>query len=604
MSKLLFQRVETTFGSLLRELQQIWEEIGESEAEMDKTLSELEQECLQVYRRKVEHASQGRARLHQCVAEKEGELASLFAALGERPLLPTKSERKPTTLKGQLASITPQLEELRLKKEQRIQQFSEVKSQIQKISSEISGSSAEPCEFELVENGDDFSIRRLDEYHAQLQALQKEKSDRLHKVLDCVNVLHELCCVLGMDFAKTINDVHPSLNDSNAGLQTKSISNETLERLSSTVQSTTNEKDQRAHTLQTLSASLIELWKLMDTPPREQRKFHHLTSCAADISTPGGLSLEAIEQVKKEVQRLEQLKATKMKDLVLRKRLVLEHVCRQAHMEADASTASDKTNALIDSGMVDASELLANLEDQIVLAHKEAQSRKEILDRVDKWLAACEEERWLEDYSTDEKRYNATKGAHLNLKRAERARITVTKLPALVDALITRTRAWEEEKGMCFVFDGMRLLSMLNDYIFNRQEREDDKRRMRDQKRLQDQFLIQQEAMYGSRPSPTKANSNNQGAKRLSRPSTPSAPSTPSTPRRSMSMRIGTPDSTPRSNGHRHSTPFTRNTKVNGASRPSAPPNFVAMHKDDNGSLLSPGGSDSSSPIGSAAAYA
>eukprot|EP00250_Pteridium_aquilinum_P008889 c18284_g2_i1 orf=310-1956(+) len=547
MSKLLFQRVETTFGSLLRELQQIWEEMGESEAEMDKTLSELEQECLQVYRRKVEQVSQGRARLHQCLAEKEGELASLFAVLGERPVLPMKSEKKPSTLKGQLAAITPQLEELRLKKEQRIQQFTDVKSQIQKITSEIAGSSAQPRDAELVENANDFSARRLDEYHAQLQALQKEKSDRLHKVLDCVSVLHELCSVLGMDFAKTINEVHPSLNDSNAGLQTKSISNETLERLSNTLQSMLDEKNQRAHTLQTLLASLTELWKLMDTPLREQRKFHHISSRAADVSTPGGLSLEAIEQVQAEVQRLEQLKAMKMKDLVLKKRLVLEHVCRQAHMEADASTTSDKTNALIDSGMVAASELLANLEEQIALAQEEAQSRKEILDRVDKWLAACEEERWLEDYSTDQKRYNASKGAHLNLKRAERARVTVTKLPALVDGLITRTRIWEQEKGTCFLFDGLRLLSMLDDDIFNRHEREGEKQRMRDQKKLQDQFLIEQEALYGSKPSPTKANSISQGAKRLSRPSTPNTPSTPCTPRRSMSMRLATPDSTPRS---------------------------------------------------------
>ena len=54
--------------------------------------------------------------------------------------------------------------------------------------------------------------------------------------------------------------------------------------------------------------------------------------------------------MKIEVQKLEKLKASKMKELVLKKRLVLEDVCRQAHMEPDPSTASDKTNALIDSG--------------------------------------------------------------------------------------------------------------------------------------------------------------------------------------------------------------------------------------------------------------
>ena len=50
-------------------------------------------------------------------------------------------------------------------------------------------------------------------------------------------------------------------------------------------------------------------------------------------------------------------------------------------------------------GMVEPSELLVNIEEQILRAEHEAESRKEILDRVDKWFAACEEERWLEDYN-------------------------------------------------------------------------------------------------------------------------------------------------------------------------------------------------------------
>jgi protein regulator of cytokinesis 1 len=49
--------------------------------------------------------------------------------------------------------------------------------------------------------------------------------------------------------------------------------------------------------------------------------------------------------------------------------------------------------------MLDASELLTDIEDQIMRAREEVETRKEILDRVEKWLAACEEERWLEDYN-------------------------------------------------------------------------------------------------------------------------------------------------------------------------------------------------------------
>jgi Ase1/PRC1/MAP65 family protein len=40
-----------------------------------------------------------------------------------------------------------------------------------------------------------------------------------------------------------------------------------------------------------------------------------------------------------------------MKELVLKKRLELEEICKHAHMEPDMSTAPDKITALIDSGI-------------------------------------------------------------------------------------------------------------------------------------------------------------------------------------------------------------------------------------------------------------
>jgi len=48
---------------------------------------------------------------------------------------------------------------------------------------------------------------------------------------------------------------------------------------------------------------------------------------------------------------------------------------------------------------VDPSELLANIEAQIIKAKDEALSRKEVTDRIDKWLSACEEENWLDEYN-------------------------------------------------------------------------------------------------------------------------------------------------------------------------------------------------------------
>lgn len=51
------------------------------------------------------------------------------------------------------------------------------------------------------------------------------------------------------------------------------------------------------------------------------------------------------------------------------------------------------------AGAISPSYLLEELEAQISRTKEEAFSRKEILEKVQKWLAACEEECWLEEYN-------------------------------------------------------------------------------------------------------------------------------------------------------------------------------------------------------------
>lgn len=110
---------------------------------------------------------------------------------------------------------------------------------------------------------------------------------------------------------------------------------------------------------------------------------------------------------------------------------------------------------------MDHADLLVIMEEHISQAKEEARSRKDIMEKVEKWMASCEEEQWLEEYSKviskfinsyvkaynsikycwwgililtygclqDENRYSVSRGAHKNLKRAERARIIVNKIP-------------------------------------------------------------------------------------------------------------------------------------------------------------------------------
>ncbi|KAM4102814.1 hypothetical protein ACJW30_06G030600 [Castanea mollissima] len=569
---------ETTCGSLLQKLQEIWDEVGESDEERDKMLLQLEQDCLDVYKRKVEQAAKSRAQLLQALSDAKLELSSLLSALGEKSFagIPDKTSG---TIKEQLAAIAPALEQLWKQKEERIKEFSDVQSQIQKICGEIAGTLnlSDQAGTPAVDEAD-LSLKRLDEYHGQLQELQKEKSERLHKVLEFVSTVHDLCAVLGMDFFSTVTEVHPSLNDSTS-VQSKSISNDTLSRLAKTVLALKEDKKQRLHKLQELATQLIDLWNLMDTPVEERSLFDHVTcniSASVDeVTVPGALALDLIEQAEVEVERLDKLKASRMKEIAFKKQTELEDIFAHAHIEIDPEAARKKIMALIDSGDVEPAELLADMDNQIANAKDEALSRKDILDKVEKWMSACEEESWLEDYNRDENRYNASRGAHLNLKRAEKARILVNKIPALVESLVTKTRAWEEERDIPFTYDGVPLLAMLEEYAMLRHEREEEKRKMRDQKKFHEQQNTEQEAIFGSRPSPARP----AGTKKVVGPRANGGGGANGTPSRRLSL-----------NAHQNgSRSMTKDGKRDNT-RPVAPVNYVAISKEDAASHVS--GSD------------
>lgn len=251
---------------------------------------------------------------------------------------------------------------------------------------------------------------------------------------------------------------------------------------------------------------MVDLWSLMDTPFEEQERFHsvtrHIAASVDEINEPSILSSDFISFAEAEVLRLQQTKSCKMKEVICKKRLDLEDRCRKAHMIAEADSAANYSVEAIDSGTIDPSYLLEQIELQISKVKEEAFSRKDILEKVDKWLAACEEECWLEEYNRDDNRYNCGKGTHLILRRAEKARVIVNKIPAMVEALISKARTWEVDRRTEFLYDGVPLTSMLEQYNTLRQEKEQDRQRQRDQKKLHGQLLAKQEVLFGSKPSP------------------------------------------------------------------------------------------------------
>lgn len=587
---------DTPCGALLRELEQIWTEIGEREQDKDRMFLELETECMRVYRRKVDSANAERAQLRQSLMAKEAELKALVASIGENGPRFTVDE-KHTSLKDQLAAVAPLLEDLRVKKQDRVKQISNVQCQIEKIKAQISDHNYQDSDGSIKQLNDDhdLSTRRISDLQMQLRNLQKEKSDRLQKVFIYVDEVHCLCAVLGIDFPKTVKEVHPSLHGSNSENSTN-ISDSTLEGLTQTILKLKAEKKTRVLKLQETVEKLHKLWNLMESTEKERIHFSEvaaiLGSTEEEINSPGILSLETIQKTEEEVEKLTVQKASRMKELVLKKRLELEGICRNAHMEPDMSTAPEKITALIDSGLVDPCELLSSIEVQIIKANEESLTRKDIMERVDKWLSACDEETWLEEYNQDDNRYSAGRGAHLNLKRAEKARITVQKIPNMIDSLIAKTFAWEDERNVPFLYDGVRLVAILEEQKLRRAQREEEKRRSRDQRKLHSLLLKEKELIFGSKPSPRKTSSFNRRTSNH-HPNANGAGFMTPVPRR-VSAGSATPELlTPRSYSGRYNNYFKENRRLT-----AAPLNFSVGSKEDSmSSFASISGSEPDSPL-------
>ncbi|XP_009779412.1 65-kDa microtubule-associated protein 5 isoform X2 [Nicotiana sylvestris] len=465
----------TTCATLLQQLQEIWDEIGESDSERDKKLLQVEQECLDIYRRNVEKERKYRAELHQSLAEAEAEISKLVSALGEQASLPLSGKIK-GTLKQKLSVVDPVLKDIRTKKQERIKEFLNIETQIAVICAEIAGNDRVIGPTDIQVDEQDLTAKRLGELKSHLQELQSEKKLRLQRVNSYMSEIHELSVVMSLDFKQIIANINPSLVN-HMTVQSKSISNETLASLTSEVNSLKQLKQQRLERLQDLGSSLIELWNLMDMPMEEQLRFNHITSLVSssidEVSKQGSLAIHIVEQAEVEVERLNVLKT-------------------------DIETARQILIQLMESGS-DLSYLLSSMDDQVVKAKEQAASRKEVLDKVEKWKHASQEESWLDEYEKDENRYSAGKGVHINLKRAEKARILVSKIPSLIENLTAKVKAWEKEKGMPFLYHKAPLLHTLEEYIISRQEKQEEKRRSREQKRLQDQFAAEQETIYGSK---------------------------------------------------------------------------------------------------------
>uniref|UniRef100_A0ACD5V7V2 Uncharacterized protein n=1 Tax=Avena sativa TaxID=4498 RepID=A0ACD5V7V2_AVESA len=478
--------------AVLRELGEAWDEVEEAEEDRRAALRALEEDCLALYGAKVAQVRHHAARLRAEVDAARAELDALRAAIGhDDPRNAVRSSVARRSIGEELRVISSELVDMRRRRDERRRELKEVSGLVDRLQQEMRP--GEPPQAGA--SDEDLTMNRLEELRAHLRHLQSEKENRIKKMAELRSSLRASSSVLGMDAAETNTS---SLKEAGAG---GDVSDRAMARLESESERLRETKRVRMQRLQDLVVAMLELWSLMDTPADEQSRFQGVACNVAasedEITEPGALSAAAIGEVEAEVARLEGLKGRRMKVLLARKRGELKEIRRRARIVSAAAVEEEGDGEEILVSDVDGEDAaerslaLARLDAQISEARDEEFSRKEVLERMERWHAAVEEESWLEEYNRNENRYNVGRGTHLVLKRAEKARALVSKMPAMAEALTTKVVAWEKERGAKFVYDGDGLLDMLQEYDNTRMEKEQERKRQRDQRRLQGQSMVE-----------------------------------------------------------------------------------------------------------------
>ncbi|KAG8085569.1 hypothetical protein GUJ93_ZPchr0010g8151 [Zizania palustris] len=161
-------------GSLLQELQVLWGEIGQNEAERDRMMLQLEEDCLNVYRKKVEQTRKQKEDLIEALSFGQSDIDRILSALGEQEAF-SRVEKLGGTLMEQLTNVEPVLEDLRRRRDERVKDFTVVQLEIVRLHAEISGTIDQGHPAAPLVDETNLSLSRLGELKRQLNELQTEK---------------------------------------------------------------------------------------------------------------------------------------------------------------------------------------------------------------------------------------------------------------------------------------------------------------------------------------------------------------------------------------------------------------------------------------------
>ncbi|KAM4809496.1 protein regulator of cytokinesis 1-like [Rhinophrynus dorsalis] len=252
-------------------------------------------------------------------------------------------------------------------------------------------------------------------------------------------------------------------------------------------------KETLLSSLNSLKERVQVLWKLLQVPQDEQEKCQNTPMCPIS---------EAIKLWENEFLRLEELKKTNLKVVIIKIREELEKYWDKCFY------STEQRNAFTPYSNDDFTEDLLRQHDEEVFRMREQYEKcREMLDAVNKWETSWGQFVLLEKKASDPNRFSNRGGS---LLKEEKERVKLQKLLSkLEEELKSRIEAWETEQGCAFLLKGCRFMDYVaNQWEMHRRQKERDKqeRSLKKEETTPFKTPVKRPAGFCSQGTPSKKN--------------------------------------------------------------------------------------------------
>jgi len=568
VSQLLNDGGEKEASTMLFEMDQVWDAIGCSEEDRSGMLHEIGHRVLAVYTTALKEAEAARDSLQREIAEARAGIAKVHEQLGEGdafdldavcPRSPVDKRGKKLALKAQLEALEPYVKDAAGKKSERLAVLVDVRESVRVLHEQL----GDGLETEEVDpDHGDISKARLEVFTVSLHEAQAEKEYRCGQVGSVLRELHSASGALGVDAKAVAEGVDPSFGEflpqalAKEPLRGVCVHSKRIKALKDVKNEMRLVEKRNRERLGTMCVRLQHLWRLLDSPVSDLKPVAAALRLGGDLDAlrtagwEGDLEIAVqqasnfsdatLEGVAEALDRLEAAKNGRMREVVARRREDLAALEAECHLTPCVfSKQIDDEHANFGEGDLD------TVEARIAVVQEELQRRAPIFEQIDRLRKTLEERDWVREWEVSGEKFG--RGAHVMLKRAERANKMVAALPKLIGKLRKEIGAWEEEQGTDLLYDGTRYLATLQAVEDDEAAWEEEKKRQAEEKAAMKKAQLEQfKTVKDSKPSVVRPPP-------LRRPGTAGAASKrPQTAASGSSRGGGGSENTPQTSGQQH----------------------------------------------------